>query len=438
MGEGGSIWVGKDERHGVLAQPRSDAPRALHWRLEAIAHTPRPRSLTLSPDRRAAAFIEDAGDRSDVWLLDLEAPDAVPRRLTTGRDPMPYWEDTAPRISPDGAAVAYADEGHIWLVPAAGGPPRKLVEGGSPRWIGPDRLLIDVEREEDRTTRLAVVDVADPWPRRLATGHGDLDPHGDEGEGVPSPDGTEVAYTFTPRAHQSRSSEIRTANVDTGEVRRLTGEPDMHDGGPAWSPDGGTIAYASERSGFYELHLVGRDGADDRGRGPHRARLAPGRRAHRGGARGAEPLPRGVDRRLRRQRDAARERRSVGRAPVDRGRRRDRRVSRPRDAARAAPRGARRGSGRGARAGAALGEARPVRRARGRRLRVLRRPRDPGVPDASPERVRRQPGPRGRLSARRPDRLLRRRVGRPRAVLRRHGLRVARGQLPRLDRIRAR
>jgi len=264
MGEGGSIWVGKDERHGVLAQPRSDAPRASHWRLEAIAHTPRPRSLTLSPDRRAAAFIEDAGDRSDVWLLDLEAPDAVPRRLTTGRDPMPYWEDTAPRISPDGAAVAYADEGHIWLVPAAGGPPRKLVEGGSPRWIGPDRLLIDVEREEDRTTRLAVVDVADPWPRRLATGHGDLDPHGDEGEGVPSPDGTEVAYTFTPRAHQSRSSEIRTANVDTGEVRRLTGEPDMHDGGPAWSPDGGTIAYASERSGFYELHLVGRDGADDR------------------------------------------------------------------------------------------------------------------------------------------------------------------------------
>ena len=38
----------------------------------------------------------------------------------------------------------------------------------------------------------------------------------------------------------------------------------MHDGGPGWSPDGQTIAYASERSGFYELHLVGRDGEDDR------------------------------------------------------------------------------------------------------------------------------------------------------------------------------
>ena len=31
----------------------------------------------------------------------------------------------------------------------------------------------------------------------------------------------------------------------------------MHDREPPWSPDGATIAYASERSGFYELHLVG-------------------------------------------------------------------------------------------------------------------------------------------------------------------------------------
>src|SRR4051812_38155818 len=103
MGEGGSIWVGKDERHGVPAQPRADAPRASHWRLEAIAHTPRPRSLSLSADRRRAVFIEDGDDSSDVWLIDLEDAGAVPRRLTTGRDPMPYWEDTTPRLTPDGS-----------------------------------------------------------------------------------------------------------------------------------------------------------------------------------------------------------------------------------------------------------------------------------------------------------------------------------------------
>src|SRR4051812_7658346 len=102
MGEGGSIWVGRNEHHGVLAQPRADAPRASHWRLEAIAHTPRPRSLSVGAGGRRAVFIQDADDRSDVWLLDLEDPGASPRRLTTGRDPMPYWEDTTPRLSPDG------------------------------------------------------------------------------------------------------------------------------------------------------------------------------------------------------------------------------------------------------------------------------------------------------------------------------------------------
>ncbi len=262
MDEGRSMWVGKDEHHGVRAQPRKDLRPPPHWRLEAVAATPMPRSLTLGPDRRRAVFIEDR-DTSDVWLLDLEEG-SVPERLTTGRAPMPFWEDTTPYLSPDGTTVAYGYEGHVWLVSADGGPPRKLTEGGSPRWIDDRRLVIGVERDDDSTTRLAVVDVDDPWPRRLAVAHGELDSHGDEGEAVPSPDGAEVAFTFTPRADMNRSSEIRVARVEDGEVRRLSGAPDMHDRGPEWSPDGQTIAYSSERSGFYELHLVGRDGTGER------------------------------------------------------------------------------------------------------------------------------------------------------------------------------
>jgi dipeptidyl aminopeptidase/acylaminoacyl peptidase len=245
-----SIWVGSDEHEGVLAQPRKDVKPPPHWRLESIAQTPRPHSLTVHGD--VAVFVEAAPETSDLWLLPFGGGAA--ERLTSGREPTPYWDDTQPRISPDGVTVAYGEDGHVWLVPVAGGPPRRLAEGSGPVWLDDARLVIAVERDD--TTRLAVVDVADPWPRRLAVAHGELEAHGDEGEPDVSPDGSEVAYTFTPRDDLNRS-EIRIARVEDGTVRGLTGTPKMHDAVPAWSPDGTRVAYLSERSGHWELHLAG-------------------------------------------------------------------------------------------------------------------------------------------------------------------------------------
>ena len=37
-------------------------------------------------------------------------------------------------FSPDGRQVAYAYDGHIWAVDTEGGEPRRLTEGGAPRW----------------------------------------------------------------------------------------------------------------------------------------------------------------------------------------------------------------------------------------------------------------------------------------------------------------
>ena len=78
-----------------------------------------------------------------------------------------------------------------------------------------------------------------------------------------SPDGTEVAYMFWPRGDLKRG-EIRVAALDGGAVRALAGTPGMTTDAPAWSPDGTRSPTRSERSGFYELHLVGRDGAGER------------------------------------------------------------------------------------------------------------------------------------------------------------------------------
>ena len=50
-----SMWVGKDEHEGVRAQPRKDVEPPPHWRLEAIAQTPRPHSLTVRGRRRSSS-----------------------------------------------------------------------------------------------------------------------------------------------------------------------------------------------------------------------------------------------------------------------------------------------------------------------------------------------------------------------------------------------
>jgi dipeptidyl aminopeptidase/acylaminoacyl peptidase len=237
---------------GARAQPRKDLKPPPHWRLEAVAHTPRPRSLVLAADRRHAFFIEDR-DTSDVYRLDLEG--GAPERLTTGRELAAWWEDPAARPSPDGRTVAYAAGGHIWLAATTGGPPRKLAEGGDPRWIDDERVIISVERDD--ATQLAVVDIDRPWPQRLSQ----IDDLGDEEEPAVSPDGTRVAFTFFPRDDLNRS-EIRVADLGMGVTSAPTGTPGMHDRGPAWSPDGQTLAFTSERGGFYEVHLIGRDYED--------------------------------------------------------------------------------------------------------------------------------------------------------------------------------
>jgi dipeptidyl aminopeptidase/acylaminoacyl peptidase len=252
------VWIGLDEHGGIPRPARVDVTPPPAWRLEAVVATERPRSTAVSPDGRTVVFIEDR-DTSDLWLLDLD--ERVPRRLTTGRDPQPYWEDTQPAFSPDGATVAYADGGWVYTVPTAGGPPRRIVEAGNPVWIGNDHLLVAIER--DRCDRLAVVALAEPWPRRLALGHGDLDEAGDEQGPIVSPDCATIAYVFVPHSDYSRY-EIRLADVATGAVRALTGAPGIRDHALDWSPDGSTIAIASELTGWFELHLLAADGSSAR------------------------------------------------------------------------------------------------------------------------------------------------------------------------------
>ncbi|CAN5447503.1 MAG: prolyl oligopeptidase family serine peptidase [Acidimicrobiia bacterium] len=257
-----TVWVGKQQRHGVASEPRKDLLPPPHWRMEAVASTFRPRHPVVSPDGTQVLFLVDS-DMSDVWRVAVAG--GRPERLTTHRQPAPFWEDTAATWSPDGTRFAYVADGTVHVAAAAGSPPHPLVEGDSPQWIDRTRLLITVNR--NGRTRLAVIDIADPWPHPLTGGDGHA------AAASLTADRSKAAYAFYPAADRRRS-DIRMVDLTTGEDRHLSGEPGFADASPAIRPDGSLVAFVSERSGWSEVHLVGADGAGERRLTDHRADLS--------------------------------------------------------------------------------------------------------------------------------------------------------------------
>ncbi len=54
--------------------------------------------------------------------------------------------------------------------------------------------------------------------------------------------------------------EIVTLPAEKGDPRNITSTPGVHEKYPSWSPDGKFIAYFSDASGEYELHIMPQDG----------------------------------------------------------------------------------------------------------------------------------------------------------------------------------
>jgi len=62
------------------------------------------------------------------------------------------------------------------------------------------------------------------------------------------------------RAVFEAHGEIFTAPADKGELRALTHTPGVMERTPSWSPDGKTVAYFSDESGEYALHVIAQSG----------------------------------------------------------------------------------------------------------------------------------------------------------------------------------
>jgi dipeptidyl aminopeptidase/acylaminoacyl peptidase len=217
-----------------------------HWRLDAIYATERPHHPAVSPDGASVAFILSSNATSDVYTLPLAGGQA--RRLTTNRSLASYWEDSGPAWSPDGTRIAYNSGGHTYVVDTEGGPPTRLADVSLGAWWDEDHLIVTVERK--RTTRLAIVDVNDPWPQPFGPKGGDVNQIRVSDE--------MVLATFWPKEDFNRA-DIVVARPD-GDWSTLVGHDDRRALDTAVLGD--QVAYALEEGDWRAVYLTDLDGTD--------------------------------------------------------------------------------------------------------------------------------------------------------------------------------
>jgi Tol biopolymer transport system component len=195
-----------------------------------------------SPDGTRIAYLCCSGFDASLWVMNADGSDA--RRLTTGRAGSPAW-------SPDGRRIAYDDhdDGAIWVVGADGSGARRLADdSGGPSW-SPDGTNIvffswrDYPGEEQRN-ELYMMDANGSNQVRLTSNEAeDVEPRW-------SPDGMRIAFTSS----RDGNPDIYLASADGSGQRPLTNDA-VPDEGPAWSPDGSRIVFTSYRDGADPLTL---------------------------------------------------------------------------------------------------------------------------------------------------------------------------------------
>ena len=265
----------KYERHGWPSLVRPDLTAPPQWSLALITAVERVRNHQLAPNGEQLTFIWDRGDLSDVYVL--SAAGGWPRRVTVDRGLVAYWSDEVPQWSPDSAWLAFGLDGHVHVAPATGGLPKRIsdfAQGAySPVWM-PDSHSLIVGVERAGRGQLLVTDRDGAWPRPLVTTAG-----GDAWSPVPAPAGDKVAFVWRP-LDDLRRLDIRLVDRTTGAIHTLAGAPGERNWSPFWLPDGRTIAFLSDRSGFNEVWLATTDGQAPRrlthfGRDVHEPACSP-------------------------------------------------------------------------------------------------------------------------------------------------------------------
>ena len=192
----------------------------------------------ISPDGTKVAYASDHGNLTGTWHIWVRNIDGTgtPLQLTTVErfDYDPAW-------SPDGTTIVFAgyaggDCSNLYLVAAAGGSARKLVEGTcahAPTYAPSGRLIAFTT--ENTTPRVIATITAGGKSRQTLAGTS-------WGSAAAwSPDGSRVA--FSHRLPDSTVSALRTVPARGGAATEIVAPSGAYNQWPAWAPDGERIYF---------------------------------------------------------------------------------------------------------------------------------------------------------------------------------------------------
>ncbi|HEX4637650.1 MAG TPA: hypothetical protein VH189_15815, partial [Rhizomicrobium sp.] len=194
------------------------------------------------------------------------APQSAPKPVTITVD---EGTSISVAVSPDGKMLAMDLQGSIWVMPATGGPARRITDvfndAHQPVW-SPDGKTIAFFAYRDGGYDLWAVAPDGSSQHRLTWGPFD------DREPAFSHDGTRIAFSSDRGKVLGSDYNIFVLELRSGEIRQLTSNP-AEDMMPSWSPDDRQVAFASTRENGHGIWAVDAAGGSERQLGTSAARV---------------------------------------------------------------------------------------------------------------------------------------------------------------------